>query len=716
MTLAQGRDLLGVGELLMVDGWTGRIVAIRSSDDSRGLVVVVDTGDGRLVTISWADVVRRVLGRAQPSAGTAGDDETSALIEELPPEAQSNIRRLYGEVKLVQTGSFTGNPEADRAAGRLDPAFDPATTTQEQRIEALIASRRRRGARGASRATVYRQLKAAAGGIDGLVNGNRKPHRNLLAEHDPDVVDFVRQFVRLHKDEARISTKKLVVRVAAELAANDLDRGLSPGQLKHLVGEVSRGLGLDRKAASRRTHAKRPLQVHGRHEVSAPGEMVQIDGTRTTIHVWARGLGWQPVVILSAIDCYDREVVALRVCVGASNAQDVALLLADIERPMVTRAGWPYELENYHGIPRLACVTDHSQVDGPPVDNVIGEKAAVVPSTIVLDNGADMSASHLMASAERLGVTVVFCPPGTPHAKGVVEGFQNFLREIQSLLPGFKGEDATNHPIGVEEHALLTPQDLHDALWEGVLELYRWRPHRGLADALDSPEPVSPGQVFTTYLTQHGGKLEAPRDPYRAILAFASVECRLQDYGILVERRVYDSPELRELKSYYQDGLGRPRRKITVFYDRNVTDHVLTRHPFTGQWIRIPRRGSERSTERPWGELLTRHLLQPTGDGKGRTLTDPQLFEAEKQLAMRWRRGVFETRREQRIALFEESRELDAAHRYGELPEEVVRLAFGDRQEDDEPASYDDRSGLDADVADDDFLAYGEIEVEDLLL
>lgn len=708
---------LGVGALIKTDGWTGRIVAFRRDSTGRGLTVLVDTGEDRLVTLLWRGFVGDVLS-VKPPLSESEDETIPPLMAELPQQDQDRVMQTYGDVLQVDTGSRRGTPEQDRAAGRLDPRFDPLTTDVEQRIKEMVAVRRVRGTGGASRATLHRQRKAVRErGVSGLIHGNSKVHRNVLAEHDPAVVDCVTEFLRLHKGEARISTRKLVVRVAAELASRGLGADLSRRQVHQLVGEASRGLGLHGNAASRRTHSKKPLQVHGRHEVSAPGEMIQIDGTPTTIHVYVDGLGWQHAVILSAIDCYDREVVAIRVCVGASTARDVAMLLADITNPTVARSGWPYMLENWHGRPRLACIITPEEAEADGYGPIIGQKAAVVPSTIVLDNGSDMIATDLMASAAEMGITVVFCPPGTPHTKGIVEGFQNLVREVQSLLPGNKGENPTNHPMGIEDEALLTPQDLQDVLWEATLEIYRWRPHAGLADALGTRNPISPGEAFLNYMTELGGQLQAPTNPYRAIQAMRAHQCKVQDYGINVDRRVYDSPELRELAGYFKQGLGAAAKKITIFYDRNVTDHVLTRHPFTGAWLRIPRRGAQRSTERPWSELLTRELAKRAAKGGGPTLADPQLWEAEKRLAQRWRKGLFESRREQRLAAVEASRATDLAHDYSNLPDEMLQLMFGEEDTEPEPATYPDAQREPGDdETDEELFDYDEIEVEELLL
>ena len=114
-------------------------------------------------------------------------------------------------------------------------------------------------------------------------------------------------------------------------------------------------------AKTRRTEASRPVVVYGTQRVSRPGELVQVDATPTTVAILGPHGVLVPAVILSAIDIYTRFFVALRVCVNAVTSRDVCALIAQMGRPTVTRAGHPYELEYWHGIPKLVAINDHCQ-------------------------------------------------------------------------------------------------------------------------------------------------------------------------------------------------------------------------------------------------------------------------------------------------------------------------------------------------------------------
>lgn len=703
------RTPVGQGSTVRFRGEWMKVVAWRRDDGP--LSVVLESAEGDFQVVTWAELVGGLLDK-EPESLLEGEDAITPILQELPPDERARIQRRYALLLQIQTGSRTGNPEGDRAQGTLSPLFDPEATSRGERVRTACSMLRAQGER-ASDATLYRQLKLVAdGGIDALVHRSRKLPRQRLREEPPAVVDTVRTFLEQHRDQAaRIAQTKLVTLVAAELEAQGLAGDVSRYRVTRLVAELSRGLGLGYDASGRRTHGNKPDRVYGRMVPTCPGEMVQIDGTNTSIHIWDADLGWVTAVVLTAIDAYTREILALRVCAQASTARDVGLLLWDIGRPTVSRAGWPYQLDHWHGVPQLVHVPDASQPSQDPLDPIIGSKAAVQPSAIVLDRGADMSADQLMAAAERAGIAVIFCPPGTPHAKGIVESWHNAVREMQSLLEGFKGENPTNHPRGIEQRALLTAQDLHDALWEYVLTVYRWRPHRGLTESLESPVPLSPGEVFQNYV-DHGGLIQVPDDPFRMITFLSSADCSVQPYGIRVEKRIYNSPELHQIRAYFQAGIGASRRKLTVFYDRFVTSHIYARNPATGSWLCIPRAGSSVTIERPWSELIGRHLLHQAASGGSPNLTDRELFDAEKALVRRWRSDASLDRREARLAAVEANRARDVAHDVADMPPEMRRLTYGEPTPD-TPAP---RGFADSAVTDEDHLAYDDIEVDGLML
>lgn len=662
--------LLNVGAELRLSDATVRVVAFDLSP-SMGLDIVLDRGD-RLVRLPLHQVMSALLQDPPCEPIEEGKSPTTAL-DDLPEDERRRLCRRYADLRQIETGSTRGNPDSDRDQGILDARYDPQITTKSQRVVSKSKELTTRGERGVSRAALMRQLKAVQVGPEGLIHGNRGIGRSVLQDADADVVEALAAALAGESTNARISDKQLLVKCRAALKRAGVGHDVSQHRLRRLVGELTRGNRLHLEAKARERHALKPDVVYGRRHVSRPGEIVQIDATDTTIHVFDPITGWATATILSGIDVFSRCVVALRVIVGRVTSRDVSMLLLDMSRATVSRSGWPYELMYPHGVPRLVSIVDNpgDAVEDP---RLIGQKPVVMPSTIVMDHGRENDSVHLLSAASRLGIEVVFCPPHAAHAKGIVESLHNTLREVQSVFAAFKGANVANHPADVEHHAMLTAADLHDALWEYILTIYHHSPHQGLADLHRSDRALTPAGVYTTSL-QSGGWIEVPKDPYRGILAMSTARCLVQEYGLNVEGRRYNSEALHQLRSTLQRGVGTPARRLTVYYDRNDVSRVYARHPASGDWLCIHRAGAEASLppcSDMWDLGLRSGALQPASQA----LSPRQVEDTTADLHNRWSEAAMSDKRMARIVAVERGRATQYAHDLHDLSPEFQALAF----------------------------------------
>ncbi|WP_156971422.1 hypothetical protein [Knoellia sinensis] len=703
----RGRTRLQPGEYLQIDGRTVRLEMF-DRDASGKLTALLDTGEG-LERVSWLELVGRLTATSTEAADESQNDDdppVSPVLADLPPSVRAQVEERYQDLLQVDTGSRRGDPDGDRRQGRLSPDYDPDTTTKAQRLERKSRELAAREVAHGSVPTLRRQLRhIRRGGIDALIHGNRKLHTRRLEGVSDHALTVITEALRKEPDRARISDRALRDKVLAALLREKVPDRISQYKLGVVIGELSRDLDLHLDAKGRQRVAIKPDTVYGRRQVSRPGEIVQIDATDTTIHVWDPRLGWAKATILSAIDVFTRCVVALRVVLGKATSRDVSMLICDMGRPMVTRAGWPYELENFHGMPRLVSIVNEVDTDPEPgaVVDLIGRKPAIVPSTIVLDHGKEMDSLHLMSVCARAGVDVVFCPPKAAHAKGTIEALHNTYREIESILGGFKGEHPGNHPADAESRACLTAQDLRDALWEYILNIYNWEPHDGLAELHQSQVPLCPAGIFTAYIAG-GGWIEMPSDPWDHIRAMKDQQCIVHPYGVNVDGRQYNSAELRSLRALLARGVGAPARPLTVYWDRWDTDRVYARHPVTGDYLCIPRAGAAIPTRMPATELFDRAVRAQIVTSTGRPLTGPQVSQLRAEFINRHSEDAFASRNEARLAALEASRSRDYAHDLADASPEFRKLAFGDDdvvtgQLVDTTADSDEI--LDADLADD---------------
>lgn len=708
------RRKIGPGSILQLDGQTVRVVSL-GRDDEGALQVVLDEGD-RLRKLPFMELASSLL-EASQNQDVPEEGQQNPLLADLPLEEQARIKQRFADLLQVQTGSQRGDPDGDRREGRLDPRYDPMATSVTQRVEVKVAELKVRGETGASRSTLFRQLKNLDQGVEGLIHGNRELLPDPLSNVDPQIVEILSDRLKDEPKMARLSDAKLMVKCRAALDRHGIGKEISSYKLSRVVGELTRSDRLHLEAKARERQSLKPDVTYGRRLVSRPGELVQIDATDTTIHVFDPISGWVSATILTAIDIFTRCIVAMRVLTGKPTSRDVAMLMWDMSRPTITRAGFPYELAYYHGIPRLVSI---NRADEEERDHaVIGTKPTVTPSAIVMDHGRENDSLHVLAAAARAGIDVVFCPPRAAHAKGVIESVHNMLREVQSLFAAFKGASPGNHPAGVEDRAMLTASDLHDALWEYVLTIYHHSPHTGLTDLHRSSRPLTPAGVYATYL-ESGGWIDVPSDPMRAMNFLSTSKCLLQDYGVNVQSRTYNSPALRQLRGVLQQGVGAKAERITVYYDRWDVSRVYVRHPRTGEWMRIPRTGEAAGASMPCSELWDRALNMNVFNRGRDPLTAGQIQSLAANLHNRWSEEAMTDKRLARMAAIENGRASAYAHDLVDQSPEFRKLAFGDDDLDAvgsvETSAQSDDPFDEAQEEDEDFFDLEAIEGDGLAL
>lgn len=698
------RDLVepvGPGRCVRIEDQIVRLV--RYDRDAGGLHAVVERPDGSQTVMPFTEFCQRTSTITRPIGPDGVEVIDSVDWASLPEDTRNETLELAEDLLEVRTGSRRGEPELDRASGLLNPAYDPALTTTEDRIRTKIAERRAKGLP-ASRSMLFRSMAALGeGDLLALVHKNRKlPGGGGAA---PELLAALREFLASRQDEARVPDSVLATMARAELTGAGHHVSLGSSAWARVVGEAARGLGLHRAARSRSNRRDTPRVPFGRLSVSRPGELVHIDATPSNVHCWFPGLGWARATILTGIDVYDRDIVALRVVPGAVTSRDAALLLWDIGRPSVTRAGWPFNRVNWHGVPRMASlVAEAGSVRLDPA-TTIGTKHGRHPTTVVLDNGAENRSAHLRSAAARNGIGIIFCPPAAPHTKGIVEAWHNSLDTVQSLLPGYKGANPGNHPRLAELGSVLTAGDLHDALWDWIFTVYRHREHSGLRDPANPLLKSSPADIFERYL-QHGGEVGFPTDPWRMIDFLSTKSRLLQDYGLNIDRRIYNSEALQELRSLLQRGAGAKPRPLTVHYDRWDISRVYVRHPVERTWMMIPRVGPHQLAMPPCTELLHHAALAQTLRQERGSLHPDQVQLAEMRLYMNWSRGIFEDRQAQRMAALEASRSAMHAHDLEDATDEYRTLAYPDGTDLPEPPDIQDSD------SDNEILAYGDVVVD----
>ncbi|MCI1261799.1 MAG: transposase family protein [Tetrasphaera jenkinsii] len=713
VTAAHRRRPIGAGHPIDEQPDAGKVIGITRDEDG-GVVVVVDHGDHR-TRVTWMALVKASLTCKPAPPVDVLEQHPALMLAELSEEERAAVSKRYRDLVQIETGSLRGNPEADRRAGILNPAYDPKTSTSAERLITKSRELKALGEVGASRASLYRQVGRIGEGPDFLIHGNRRTLTQRLDEFDPAVVEIVREEVAAESQRPRKSQRKLLVRIRSRLDRAAVADEVTRHQLGVLVGEVSRGRGLHHVAKTRRSESSRPLAVYGAQRVSRPGELVQVDATPTTVAILGPQGVLVPAVILSAIDVYTRWFVALRVCVGAATSRDVCALIAQMGRPTVTRAGYPYELEMWHGIPRLVALNDDPEGEKTTIQKVIGRKPAIHSSTLVFDHGTENASDHTLGFAAECGIDVVFCPPRQGHAKGVVEAIHRVIADVESTLPIHKGQNVLNRPNDLELAVPIKPQDLQDMLWEYAIDVYANEPHRNLTEAHGSPTPLSPAMVWADYVTSFG-ELDRPADPWLYLKGLQRAERLLSPEGIRLHTVTYNSSELQQLRSVVMRGIGVKARPLTIFYDRLDTTRIFLIHPVERHWMMVPRAIDRNGSVAPMSSLVRTHALRDMDQDTRRVLTETEIHRLEAALLTRWIDGVFTDRQDGRYAAIEGGHQRTYAHDLEQASDEVLSLAFPkpeaepaaepalqeypDTRDDDEEFDYTEEIEFDDDLSD----------------
>ena len=676
----------------------------------------VDYGDHR-TRIPWISLAKASLARRPAPRSDVFDEHPAPLLAELPDEKRAAISKRYRDLLQIRYGSPRGDADGDRRAGILNPAYDPETTTPAQRLKTKSRELLALGETRASRATLYRQLQRLDEGPDFLIHGNHRTVSQRFDEYEPAVLEIVRTEVIAEKQRPHKTHRKLLARIRSRLMKAGVGDDITRHQLAGLVGEMSRGHGLHHPAKTRRTEASRPVVVYGTQRVSRPGELVQVDATPTTVAILGPQGVLVPAVILTAIDVFTRWIVALRVCVGAATSRDVCALIAQMGRPTVTRAGYPYELEYWHGMPKLVVINDDPEGEKTTVQKLIGRKPAIHSSTIVFDHGSENASDHVMRYAAECAIDVVFCPPRRGHAKGIVESIHRMVGSVESAMPIHKGQNVLNRPLELELAVPIKPQDLQDMLWEYIIDIYAHEEHRSLTEAHGSERPLSPAMVWADYVTSYG-ELDVPADPWVFLKGLERDQRQLGPEGIRLNKATYNSSELQELRSVVMKGIGTRGRKLTIFYDRLDVTRIFLVHPVERHWMVVPRAIDRNGSVAPMSGLVRQLALQGDGQDTRRTLTEEQTHRLEAAMLLRWTDGVFTDRQDARYAAMEGARQRTYAHDLEQASEEVLALAFPTPNEgrELEPQEYPDTRDDDEDIDYDEEISFDDDgdEIEDV--
>jgi putative transposase len=562
--------VLRPGDWVCFDGGEHQVVALagtsvrlRSAADAESVVLA-----SYLMAAPDFEVVG---GTSAPSM------EPFGLLDGLPDEVLAGAREWERHVVEVETGL-----PPDVAPGTVPrPEYDPATRslTQRQRAKAIEL--------GVSLRTIEsRRSRYAEQGLWGLVDQRAVRTWEATGRVDARVVTAGREVIDAQIDVST-GTRGRVIRRVVKAVEQTHGAGVVPlpgrTTFYKLMDVLSTGRHTFGSAVTRRQTANRPAGPFTPTFAARPGEQVQIDSTPIDVMVLLdTGLPVRAELTI-VVDVATRSICAAVLRPVGTKAVDAALLLARMLVPEPMRPGWSAALRmSASRLPHARLVEADTRME------LAAAKPVIVPDTIVIDHGKVFVSDTFVRACARLGVSVQDARTYTPTDKAIVEAtFDSINMLFCQHVAGYVGSNTTLRGKDVE--AVWTVPELQDLLDEWILAGWQPRPHDGLRDPYQPRRAISPNEAYAALVAAAGYlPLTLSGEDYLELLPTAWRA--INDYGIRIDYRTYDSPELGRWRRQHS-GIAAKRGLWEVHHDPYDLSRVFVRTPdgwVTALWTHLP--------------------------------------------------------------------------------------------------------------------------------
>ena len=481
---------------------------------------------------------------------------------------------------------FAGVPMNDTAQAPR-PGYDPASTTQDERIRKKIDELAGTSL-GRSRKTFFNHWKAyRAGGVaelNELLHPTSKK-RLQIAKADLRLVAVIDKELDRRVNEPTRSRRQCVAvvrRTLEEMYPGDKICDIKDRTLQGYINERDAGRYSFDKSTSRRTAANSPDRDYYSAVAHRLGAVCEIDSTLLDVQVWDdKGNVFRPrATVLFCVA--SRVPIAWALHADSPSGFDHGLLLA---RAIVGRRRLPGSaaaaLSGSATLP-----AELMKRVNPYLDDESLAVPWIFPHAITVDGGADFTSATFETACRAFGIIIVLAPPHAPTGKPHVErNFGTMSTDFATWLAGSTGNAVHNR--GAKDAPTLTLESVRLAFDAWLTTIYLNRAHGGLQSPLFPTREWTPNQMYAA-LFEVGPGVQLP---FRAeeFLELLPTEPRvISKEGIQIWNRIYDSPFLADLRQRSQTGApaGSLRaRKFDIHYDPFNTSAVWVKHPETGEWI-----------------------------------------------------------------------------------------------------------------------------------
>jgi hypothetical protein len=605
--------------------------AVRTVIGLAGTVVRLADPGGMLTEVTLAELV------------TAGDFErvgmpspvplpSASPLDGLPEEAVTDA--LWWERHIVEV--LRGMPP-DSAPGTVPrPEYDPRLVSLTRREQAKAAELTAAGRPVTASAVKQRRRRYQAGGLAAMADRRAARRTSPWGRADQRVVEAMRLAIGEATDASTRTALHVFWRAGqildAEHGAGSVDMP-SRASLYRLFSALSAGKHTAGSARTRRSLAARPDGPFSQMQVSAPGEVMEIDSTALDVMVRLDDGVEGRVELTGVVDVATRTVTAA-VLQPAAKSADASVLLARTVTPEPMRPGWARALA------MSASALPHRRLSD--IDARLEAAAArpvIIPDTIVIDHGKVFISRNFRASCAYLGISLQPARKATGTDKPHIERTLGSLASLfAQFVAGYTGRSPEYRGRGGGQQAVWSLGELQELLDEWIIAVWQNRPHDGLRD------PEHPGRAFTPN-EKYAAMVEAAGYVPVALSAEDYVELlparwqAVNAYGIKVNRRTYDGQELNPFRQQ-PSGVKEHKNLWEIHYDPYDVSRIWMRDHWNGGWITVFWTQLHRVAA-PFGELAWDHVRsrQPGA-------TEEELADAVDSLLRRAGQGPDDASRE----------------------------------------------------------------------
>ena len=566
-------------------------------EHSAALVKLRSTATGQYSTIHWAELSQRLVGL--PPAVFAD----ARLIESLSDTQQRRTLTLSDHLREITTGQHP-NVATPRAQ------FDPATTTQEQRVQAKLLELQATELKMA-RSTLMAKLSAFKNaGESALIDGRALHGKPSVTVQKKQIADALSSVIASQENESTGTAQRLIHLTRLELIrefgteAPEMPSERSMYRLIELYTDRKHTLG---SAKTRRSLANRPDRPFAKTGQILPGAEVQLDSTPLDVMVKVPGGEPQKPTLTIMLDVATRSILAYSFRLVATKAIDHVGLIAQALTPTQNK-------------PDNTLFRDMVMLQNPgckllpkeDLERLARHRPFVYPRTLVIDNGKDFKSNATLRAAEAFHMRVIFSPPRTPTSKPMVERmFGTIYDEFTLYLPGFTARGVEYRGTDIEKRTdLLDVYAVQELFHDWVLNVWQNNLHCGMRDPLHPTVKFSPNQMAAA-AAEVTGSINIPLSPTQYLQLLPSIKKTLTSTGFRHANHFYDSPELHQFRG---------REKFMILHYDPYNPSAI--------WVKAPDGSFIECTTRDWNAINSPFFAAFQPD-------EPDATDAERRLRER---------------------------------------------------------------------------------